>query len=279
VNDHLEEAMMKYKLVIILAIFILLLFIFTPTLAVIWGQPDGDSHPYVGLAVFDVDGIPSHRCSGTLLNETVFLTAGHCTHGTSGARVWFENPVTDPNYPFSGGTVVDGKPYTHGDFDNFADFPNTHDVGVVILDEPVIMFEYGSLPNEGQVNELRPPTGPPGQVTIVGYGFQGTVPDPNQPEAILERYFGNPMVKELNSAITGEYNIHLTSDPGKRQGGDGFGGACFGDSGGPAFFYNSNIIAGVGSYVLNQHCVGAGFYFRVDTDDARNFLKDHIDLP
>ena len=25
------------------------------------GVPDGDAHPYVGLAVFDVDGEPSHR--------------------------------------------------------------------------------------------------------------------------------------------------------------------------------------------------------------------------
>lgn len=270
---------MKKRLVVVLAVLIVALLMVTPALAVIWGQPDGNAHPYVGLVVFDVGGVPSHRCSGTLLNETVFLTAGHCTSGTSAARVWFENPITDPFYPFSGGTAVDGTSFTHPEFDNFADFPNTHDVGVVILDEPVVMPVYGRLPTEGQVNDLRPPKGPPGRVTIVGYGVQGTVPNPNVWDVFLERYNGNPMVKELNSAITGESNIHLTSNPGKGPTEDGNGGACFGDSGGPALFRNSNVVGGVGSYVLNQHCVGAGFYFRVDTEDARSFLGDFIALP
>ncbi len=57
------------------------------------GQPDGNAHPYVGLAVFDVDGRPSHRCSASLLTPTVVLTAGHCTDGTSAARVWFDEKV------------------------------------------------------------------------------------------------------------------------------------------------------------------------------------------
>lgn len=50
------------------------------------GRPDGNAHPYVGLAVFDAwvldeEGnpviAPAWRCSGTLLSPTVFLTAGH----------------------------------------------------------------------------------------------------------------------------------------------------------------------------------------------------------
>jgi hypothetical protein len=267
---------MKQRIYIVLAVLLTTLLMVTPALAVIWGQPDGDAHPYVGLVVFDVGGIPSHRCSGTLLSETVFLTAGHCTFGTSAARVWFENPITDPSYPFGGGTSISGTPHTHPEFASFADFPNTHDVGVVILDTPVVMDVYGSLPTEGQVNNLKSPQGPPGRVTIVGYGIQGTVPDPI---VLLERYNGNPMVKELNSAITGPYNIHLTSNNGNGPGGNGNGGACFGDSGGPALFQNTNVVGGVGSYVLNQYCVGAGFYFRVDTDDARSFLGNFIALP
>ena len=67
----------------------------TAGLAITNGQPDGDNHPYVGLAVFDVihptlGQIPSHRCSASLLSPTVVLTAGHCTDGTVAARVWFD---------------------------------------------------------------------------------------------------------------------------------------------------------------------------------------------
>ncbi|MCU1584181.1 MAG: hypothetical protein JWM49_737 [Microbacteriaceae bacterium] len=35
-------------------------------------------HPFVGLVVFyDESGAFTHRCSGSLLTPTVFLTAGH----------------------------------------------------------------------------------------------------------------------------------------------------------------------------------------------------------
>lgn len=49
----------------------------SPALGIQYGEPDGNEHPYVGLVVFyDEAGNPPHRCSGTLLSETVFLTAG-----------------------------------------------------------------------------------------------------------------------------------------------------------------------------------------------------------
>ena len=38
------------------------------------GVPDGNAHPYVGVA-----SSGDWFCSGTLLSPTVFLTAGHCT--------------------------------------------------------------------------------------------------------------------------------------------------------------------------------------------------------
>src|SRR5688572_18538631 len=85
----------------------------SPAAAVTDGVPDGGAHPYVGLVVFyDAAGNPTHRCSGTLLSQTLFLTAGHCTSGAASAQVWFDESVTlASGYPFSGGTT--GTPYTH----------------------------------------------------------------------------------------------------------------------------------------------------------------------
>jgi hypothetical protein len=48
-----------------------------PAAAVRFGTPDGNAHSYVGLMVAqDSDGDPLWRCSGTLLSDSVFLTAG-----------------------------------------------------------------------------------------------------------------------------------------------------------------------------------------------------------
>ena len=48
-------------------------------------QPDS-VHNYVGLVAFyDANGNFLWRCSGSLLNSTTMLTAGHCTDKSSGA--------------------------------------------------------------------------------------------------------------------------------------------------------------------------------------------------
>src|SRR4030042_3608965 len=138
------------------------------------GQPDGDNHPYVGLAVFDVNGAPSHRCSASLLTPTVVLTAGHCTDGTDAARVWFDEIVTgNPEYPFSGATSYDGTPYTFPGFcigcgDGLPGFA-AGDVGIIVLDEKVSkkdISEYAALPAEGLVDTLANKT----PIDFVGYG-------------------------------------------------------------------------------------------------------------
>ena len=107
-----------------------------PAAAITYGEPDGNAHPYVGLVVFyDSSGTPTHRCIGTLLSSTVFLTAGHCTEGTASAQVRFKETVTSADgYPYSGG--VTGSTYTHSHF-NFNALPATYDVGVVVVDEAV----------------------------------------------------------------------------------------------------------------------------------------------
>ena len=268
---------MRRKLVVLLAVLILLVLSVSAAHAIIWGELDGDQHPYVGLLVFDVDGVPAWRCSGTLISPTVVLTAGHCTFGADAARVWFDSDLSDnEEYPFGGKTSTEGTPHPHPDYDNFATFPNTSDVGVVVLDKRVRGVGYGELPEVGAVDELyynRPPSSPP-LLNIVGYGLQSVVPEL---QADRVRYEGNPQIVELNSAYTGGWNIHLGSDNGEGQ---GEGGACFGDSGGPALLAeDSNVVGGVGSFVLNLNCVGAGYYYRVDTDHALDWINSFLKQP
>jgi V8-like Glu-specific endopeptidase len=46
-----------------------------PAGAITGGQPDGNDHPYGALILVPGQGF----CSGTLIDEDVVLTAGHCT--------------------------------------------------------------------------------------------------------------------------------------------------------------------------------------------------------
>ena len=68
-------------------------------------------------------------------------------------------------------------PYSHPNFDGTLTLPNTSDVGVVILSEPVFMDEYGVLPEIGLADELNSAPGSEAMLNIVGYGRQLVKPE------------------------------------------------------------------------------------------------------
>ncbi|MBI2689456.1 MAG: trypsin-like serine protease [Acidobacteria bacterium] len=243
-----------------------------PLFAVTFGEPDGTDHPYVGLVVLsDSAGTPLWRCSGTLISATVFLTAAHCTEPPAAkARVYFDPlVVTQPGgYPLAGG--VTGTPHPHPGWTGALTLPNTHDVGVVILDQTVTTAKgYASLATEGALDGLATRRGQQDiSFTVVGYGLQGVKPELLQAK---ERRKGTTKLVDLRSALTDGYNIHLSNNPGHWT-----GGTCFGDSGGPIFLGTSSTIVGVNSFVLNENCKGAGFAFRTDIAESLDFINSYL---
>jgi Trypsin len=236
-------------------------------------------HPYVGLVVFyDEAGEFSHRCSGTLLSPTVFLTAGHCTEGVSTARVYFEqdagaefDPVLgydpDTGYPLFGGVTSD-ELYNYG-FNDFQGFPNTRDVGLVILDQPVVLDEYASLAVAGSLDRLATRRGQQEVTfTISGYGLSLT--NPNVSVSFRERLMATTKLVNLRSSLTSGFNIQLSANPG-----GGRGGTCFGDSGGPVFYDATNVIVAVTSFGLNANCRGVDFAYRTDQADVIAWILEH----
>jgi hypothetical protein len=237
--------------------------------AVTNGEFDGDGHPYVGLMVAQVGGAPAWRCSGTLISPTVFLTAGHCTFGADHVEIWFDADVENNrealNYPFTGD--VGGTPYTHPEYDDNAFV--LRDVGVVVLDDPVVMDTYGELPAQDQLDALKTRRGRQDVgFTAVGYGLQRI--NPVFEERLLIRQVATPKLLQINTpGFTGDFSLLLSNNHST-------GGTCFGDSGGPNFLGNSNVVAGVTSFGINGNCAGTGGVFRMDRAWARDWVRTFL---
>jgi Trypsin len=217
--------------------------------------------------------MPSHRCCASLLSPTLALTAGHCTDGTSAARVWFdENVQTNTQYPFSGSTSYDGVAHTNASFcigcghglPGFA----LRDVGVIVLTEPVpasVVSECAVLPGAGLVGTLASKT----DVDLVGYGVQTQLQGGGPP------VWTGPRVRLFapTELVSGSFKhsaefIKLTANPG-----GGSGGTCFGDSGGPDLLAGTDTVLAVNSYVTNGNCAGVTYSQRVDIPAVLSWIR------
>jgi secreted trypsin-like serine protease len=241
-----------------------------PVAAITDGELDGNGHPYVGIMVaHDAKGNPLWRCSGTLLSSTLFLTAGHCTEAPAArAQIWFaadvESGVPGNGYPYKGD--VSGKTYTHPSYNPNAFY--LYDLGVVVLDKPMRMSKYGALPKQDVLDRLASQRGLQNvSFTAVGYGLQESFPDQ---ASFLEnnqkvRMVAHPHLVQINTGFTGDFSVLLSNNANT-------GGTCFGDSGGPNFIGDSNVVGGVTSFGINGNCAGSGGVYRVDRADDLNWL-------
>jgi secreted trypsin-like serine protease len=269
---------LKLKLALLLAVLAGLV-VAAPASSVQYGEPDvNNQYPYVGLMVaYDEDWNPLWRCSGSLIENDLFLTAAHCVEEpAANIAIWFDYDVTalkHPAYPDPDDADAIGVPYTHPGWTGALTIPNTSDVGVVeitkIQDRKSYPTTYGQLAPVGYLDTLATKRGQQDiTFTVVGYGLQLVKPRESR-ERI--RMIGTVHLVNLNSALTDGWNLHYSSNPGKGHGGSG--GTCFGDSGGPVI--HDGYIVGVNSFVLNLNCKGSAFAYRVDTDYAQDFIDSH----
>jgi secreted trypsin-like serine protease len=169
-------------------------------------------------------------------------------------------------YPDDGD--VGGTPYTHPQYNPSAFY--LYDLGVVVLDKPYKLSEYGALPEEGVLDQLATERNLLDVTfTAVGYGLQKSFPDAAswKDQAEKVRMVAYPHLIQINTINTGDFSVLLSNNAAT-------GGTCFGDSGGPNFIDATNVIGGVTSFGLNDACGGTGGVYRLDTADDLDWLYD-----
>ena len=213
----------------------------------------------------DAKGNALWRCSGTLLNSRIFLTAGHCTEAPAKhIEIWFdadvESGIPGNGYPSEGD--VGGTPYTHPQYNPNAFF--LFDLGVVVLDRAYKVRKYGALPKQDVLDKMATQRGQQNVTfTAVGYGLQRI--NPVFVQSARVRMFATPHLIQINGGVVGDYSLLLSNNHST-------GGTCFGDSGGPNFIGSSNVVGGVTSFAFNGNCAGTGGVYRVDRADDLNWL-------
>jgi secreted trypsin-like serine protease len=242
-----------------------------PALAITWGQPD-TVHNNVGAMVVDYPGFgPFQWCSGTLVHPQVFLTAGHCTVDLEDfeiSTVWVN---FDQNAVNLASLLAVDQVITHPDY-NWGPTSNPHDVGILVLAEPVTDPAPATLPTPGFLDVLKAAgklrQGSTGaKFTVVGYG--GTLEWP--PPLITyddQRQFAQSEYQALLKSWLRLSQNQATGD----------GGTCFGDSGGPTFWTEddgSEVLVALTSWG-DAVCVASGFNYRVDIAATLDFISEVV---
>jgi V8-like Glu-specific endopeptidase len=230
-----------------------------PAGAITFGSPDGSGHPNVGglvAAEAYSDGTWIY-CSGTLISPTVLLTAAHCEEGAR-VRVTFDTAYQDGDKTYTGTWHADPA-YNKSQSD-------PHDIAVVVFDKPVKGITPAKLPKAGSLSNLSGSQ----QFTSVGYGAYEVTNGPGGHQYLYNDVRG-VATGTLNSINNAWLRISMNPSTGN-------GGTCYGDSGGPNFLGNTNVIAAT-TITGDAVCRSTNVDYRLDTASARTFLADYVTLP
>jgi hypothetical protein len=270
----------RTRLLPLLCSAVLLLTLATPAAAILNGTPDGLQHPAVGGLVTQVetaDGpVNVLICSGTMISPNVFVTAAHCTdildelELPAFVTLDSEFDYTDPD------TLYPGEQHTHPLFG--LSFPDTYDVGVVVLDGTGVTptlgagFNYPDLAPLGYLDGLAKQRGQKEMtLTAVGYGSFGFASKGVNYEPLYDdvRRFAAVKFVNTNGGFADGWNLKHSGNPGQDR-----GSTCHGDSGGPVL--HGDVVVAITSFGIANQCAGNGYAFRADIETTHTFVNQFL---
>ena len=254
------------KLLLLVAVACSLLVVAAPANAITYGTPDTQNrYPFVGALVGTFDWGTGPYCSGTLISSTVFLTAAHCDisaeTGTNTACVTFDQRYTSKSKLHCGTFIAHPDAWCCGN-------NNPNDVAVIVFDRPIRGIQPAEVAELGLLDQMNA-DGTLNQSTAftsVGYGAQ-EAGHRNQLTYLDTREYA---VGYFNSLGPGYIRISQNVRTGS-------GGTCYGDSGGPQFLGDTNIIVSI-TVTGDAFCKSTNTAQRLDIASVQDFLSQYVDL-
>ena len=247
-----------------------------PASAITTGTVDtNDDFPFIAAAI---DFVSGNLCTAGQIDELHLVTAAHCFQpalppsqgGPPNTPVPNVQVRYGPNL-FAPTSIATGTWYP-ADWCPFCGpglpgFDNA-DIAVIKLDAPHPLPEYVSLPSLNLSDTM-----PNNQMLMIsGYGVNGFTPGggPLTANANFDgsRRFAPTTLINSNHVHSDEY-LKTSGNPAQ-----GKGGTCFGDSGSPLMYDSGDgwVMLANTSYGTNGVCAGPGYYNRMDTSEALDFV-------
>ncbi len=242
---------------------------------IVGGTLTGNAYPSVGALLFDYgrDGVTGDdlACTGSLISPTVFVTAAHCvvspdTPPGSQFYVSFSSDVYGKGFKAIAATGFAADPkYGH-------DQANLHDLAVILLPAGATRgMTPLKLPPAGYLDAMAA-KGSLSKAMFVNVGYGVSASRTGVPSFSFDGT--RKMSKSEFMGLQPTWLGLLMNTSATGEGGD-----CYGDSGGPKFLDgNPNMILATvttGDY----NCRATTWDWRLDTPEAREFLKQYVTLP
>lgn len=221
----------------------------TPADALVGPTTRDTSHPASGVMLPSPSASVPKICGATLVAPRVVVIAGHCAAyrlrvlGDTRARISFDTDLTDG---------VDGQVHagTLALSPSYRSQPLDHDLGLVLLDEPVEGITPATLPPAGWLADTTAD-----EVTLVAYGVSAV---------------GRGVKLTTDNHIHGLTQRWLIAGSGK-----GEGNSCDQDSGGSG--YVDGVLAAIVSWG-DSACANTTGLTRLDRAEDLAWIGEQVEL-